>query len=152
MARCAFFVSAPTVRFLNAMEQVRLLPALQRRNIAADVYSAIAPLTGSTEFDHLRRCARALQDERWRLISSGVVDIANVRFARATIVEQWLRGQLELLGSVSPVTEILAERRCRAVEQFIRENFSPGTGQVLPLRPRGLMSSTGRGDASKTAA
>jgi len=152
MARCAFFVSAPTVRFLNVMEQIGLLPTPQRRNIAADVYSAIAPLTGSVDRDHLRRCARALQDERWRLISSGVADIDNVRFVRATIFEQWLRAQLELLGSASPVTEILAERRCRAIEQFVRENFSPGTGEVIPLHVRALMSSTGRGDASKTAA
>jgi len=152
MARCALFVSAPTVRFLNAMEQVCLLPVPQRRNIAADVYSAIAPLTGSVDRDHLRRCAQACQAERWRLIAAGVSDMADIHFARILITEQWLLARLELLSPASPVMEILAERRCRAVEAFVRDNISFPTAEIIPLHIRVSSLSTRGDDASKSAA
>jgi hypothetical protein len=153
MSQCAFFVSAPTIRFLQAMEQVRLLPAPQRRQIAADVYSEIKPLVGTRNADRLGGRARAAQDERWRLISSGVREITDVRFARTAIAEQWVLAQLELLRPASPVAEVLAERRHRAIEDFVSDNLSFETGEVIQLRGHGAAaSSTGRPNASKSAA
>src|SRR5215217_925269 len=103
MSKCAYFVSAPTVRFLQAMDQMALLPAAQRRKIAADVYSDVKWLVGSRNIDELRRCAQGAQDERWRLISSGVCEMSNPRFARAAIAEQWILARRELLHPASPV-------------------------------------------------
>jgi hypothetical protein len=105
MARNALFESAPAVRFLKTLMLVGLLPAPQQA-IAADISGAIASLAGR-DFNHLQRCARALQDERWRLISSGISTIADEAFARVTILEQWLRARLEVLRPASPISEIL---------------------------------------------
>jgi hypothetical protein len=153
MSRCAFFASAPTIRFLQAMEQVRLLPAQQRRQIAADVYSEIKPLVGTRNADQLGGCAQAAQDERWRLTASGVREITDVRFARAAIAEQWMLAQLQLLRPASPVVEVLAERRCRAIEDFVSDNLSFETGEVIRLFAHvSIPSSTGRADATKSVA
>jgi hypothetical protein len=150
MARCSFFVSAPAVRFLKTLGLVGLIPAPQRQAIAADISGAIASLAGR-DFDHLQCCARALQDERWLLISSGISTIADVAFARVTILEQWLRARLEVLRPGSPITEILAERICRAVDEFVCDNSTLPTGQVirLPAKPETLTIVDG---ASRAAA
>src|SRR3954452_15805482 len=150
MARCAFFVSAPALRFLKALELVGMLPSPQRQAIAAGISGATVSLAG-TDFDHLQGCARALQDERWRLISSGISTIADVAFARVTICEQWLRARLEVLRPTSPVTEILADRICRAVEEFVRDNTALPSGQVIPLHGKAVASSS-VDDTSRAAA
>lgn|SRR6266540_3555112 len=152
MSKCAFFMSAPTVRFLQAMEQVRLLPAAQRREIAVEVYSEIKPLVGSRNTDQLGRRAQVAQDERWRLISSGVREFTDVRFACTAIAEQWVLARLDLLRPASPVAEALAERRCRIIEDFVRDNLSFETGEVIQLHAHASVSSIGRPDASKSAA
>src|SRR3954463_9588541 len=141
MARCAFFVSAPAVRFLKTLELAGLLPSPQRQAIAAGLSGAIASLA-RTDFDQLQRCARALQDERWRLISSGISTIADVTFARVTICEQWLRARLEVLRPTSPITEILAERICRAINEFVRDNSALPIGQVVPLHGKSVPSTS----------
>ena len=152
MSRCAFFVSAPTVRFLRAMKQVSLLAAAQRWKIAIDVSSQIKSLVGSRDIDELRRCAQMAQGERWRLISSGIREMIDPRFARTAIAEQWLLARIELVHPTSPVAEILAERRCRIVEDFLLDNLSFETGEVIQLHSHAPASTTPRVDASRTAA
>jgi hypothetical protein len=138
MCRYAFFASAPTVRFLKLMERVEDLEPKKRRRVAASIYSRIKPLVSSDEPDELRTAAELAQAERWRLISQGISEIADERFAPAAIAEQWLRARLENIRAQSPVAEILAERRCRAVEQFLRNNLSFQDGEIVELRPRAL--------------
>jgi hypothetical protein len=134
------------------MEKAGLLPVAERRKIAAYVYSAISQFADKRQLDHLRRCAQACQAERWRLIAAGVCDIADVHFARTMITEQWLLARLELLSPASPVREILAERRCRAVEEFIRGNISFETAEIIPLHMRASGLTTPCDDAFKYAA
>jgi hypothetical protein len=119
MSRCAYFASAPTVRFLLAVQQLRLLPAMQRRKIAAAVFAEISALFGSREIDELRRAARRAQDERWRLIYRN-----ETRSPSLVMAEQWMLARIALAGGVSPVEEILAQKRCSAVETFISDNLS----------------------------
>jgi hypothetical protein len=104
------------------MEQLRVLPALQRRSIAAAVHAEIAPLAANLDVDALRRAARTAQDERWRLISAGTRDMTDDRFASVVVAEQWLLARLEIVGSAA-VTETLAEKRRNAIEDFIRGNL-----------------------------
>jgi hypothetical protein len=40
------------------------------------------------------------------------------------MAEQWMLARLALVGGVSPVEEILAHKRCSAVETFISDNLS----------------------------
>jgi hypothetical protein len=119
MSRCAYFASAPTVRFLLAVRQLRRLPAMQRRKIAAAVFAEISPLFGNREVDELRRAARRAQDQRWRLIYQN-----EPRSQSLVMAEQWMLARLALVGGVSPVEEILAHKRCSAVETFISDNLS----------------------------
>jgi hypothetical protein len=131
------------------MEEAGLLPIEQRGKIAADVSTAISELADERNLDHLRLCAQACQAERWRLVAAGANDLANVHFARVMITEQWLLARVELLSPGSPIREILAERRCRAVEEFVRGSFK--TAEIIPLhrKPRNLSHAD---DASKAAA
>src|SRR5829696_8745405 len=109
MSRCSFFVSAPTVRFLKSMEQVSRLSAAERRKIAADLYTEIKPLVGALHVEEMVRAADTLQDERWRLVYRGISRLTDHRFATVYIAEQWLRGRVQQLRHVSPVSEVLAE-------------------------------------------
>jgi hypothetical protein len=152
MSNCAFFVSAPTVRFLRAIEQLALLPSAQKRTIAADVYTTIKPLVGSADVAALRRAVDDVQAERWRLISTGIGEPTDARFARVALAEQWLLAQLELLRATSPVAEVLAGRRCGAIESFIRGNLSFEDGEFVQLHGHAAAASIGEGDASKSAA
>jgi len=147
MSRCAFFVSAPTVRFLRALDQLGLLPATQRRKIAAAVYAAIKPLVGSRDLDELRCAALDAQAERWRLISGGINELSDV-----AITEQWLLGQVDLVRAASPVAEVLAEKRCAAIENFIRDNIMIQSGEVIQLHGHASLRRTDRRSSSKTAA
>jgi hypothetical protein len=153
MVAPALFVSAPTVRFLRAVEKVRLLPAAQRQTIAGAVYADIKPLIGCCDLDELCAAARVAQDERWRLVSSGTCDKADIRFATVVITEQWLRAQIELVRAAAPLAEVLAEKRRDVIEEFVRDNLYVESGEVVELHKNA--SSTRReerGDSSKTAA
>src|SRR5262245_9638243 len=96
MSKCAFFVSAPTVRFLQVLAGLGLLPTAQRRRIAAEVYSRIKPLVARPDIEELQQAAHDAQDERWRLISAGIDDMSDAGFASVALTEQWLRAQIEL--------------------------------------------------------
>jgi len=152
MSRCAYFVSAPTVRFLLAIERLGLLPAAQRRKIAADVYGEIKPFFASQDVDALRRAAQGAQDERWQLISRDVRAMTDTRFATVVITEKWMLARLELVLGAAPVAEVLAEKRCDVVEKFIGKNLSFGEGEIIPLHPHISLPETDREAASKSAA
>ena len=152
MSRCAFFVSAPTVRFLRALEQLRLLDAPQRRKIAAVVYGEIKPLVGSPDIDALRRAARVAQDARWRFISTGMRDMSDVRFASTVLAEQWLLAQVELVRAASPVAEVLAAKRSDAIEGFIRDHLSFETAEVIHLHALASLRRRAEHEASEAAA
>jgi len=152
MSRSAYFVSAPTLRFLRAVEQLRLLPAPQRRRIAAGVYAEIRPHIGSPNVEELCAAARAAQDERWRLIYCGRNDMTDARFAGVVVAEQWLVAQAELVRAARPVAEVLAEKRRDAIEGFIRDNLPAEGSEVIDLHayaPHGRRDGAG---SSKTAA
>jgi hypothetical protein len=121
------------MRFLRAMERLRVLPALQRRKIAAAVHAEIAPHAANPDVDALRRAARTAQDERWRLISAGTRDMTDDRFASVVVTEQWLLARLEIVGSAAAVTETLAEKRRNAIEEFIFGNLPGATGEIVQL-------------------
>jgi len=151
MVASALFVSAPTVRFLRAVEKVRLLPAAHRQTIAVAVYANIKPLIGCCDLDELCAAARVAQDERWRLVSSGTCDKADIGFATVVITEQWLRAQIELVRAAAPIAEVLAEKRRDTIEEFIRDSLYADSGEVIALHAH-PSSQTDRGDSSKTAA
>jgi hypothetical protein len=114
------------------MEQVRMLQQADRRRLAANLYSEIKPLIGTNDHDRLQRAAAEAQDTRWRLVSMGADDCdAELRIAK--IKEQWLRSQLELLSSASPVAEVLAMKRVEVIEGFIRDQLSFDAGEVVYL-------------------
>jgi hypothetical protein len=132
--RIGYFASAPTVRFLQAMEGLCLLSATQRRKIAAAVFGEIGPLVGSRDIEELGRAARCAQDQRWRLIYRGVGEATDHRFHSTAIAEQWMLASLVLLRDASPLEEILAEKRCSVVETFIRDNLPSDCFDVVQLR------------------
>jgi len=152
MSKCAFFVSAPTVRFLQTMKELRLLPSTQQRKIAADVYGEIKPLIGTRDIDELRRAAQAAQDERWRLVSRGTRAMTDVGFATVVVTEQWLLAQREVIHASSPVAEVLAEKRCGAIEDFIRDNISFEAGEVVQLHAHVSSPRTDAGSEPDSAA
>jgi hypothetical protein len=152
MSKCAFFVSAPTVRLLQAIQKLGPLPSAQKRKIAADVYSAIKPLVTSLDIDDLRGAAQTAQDERWRLISRGIRDMTDLGFASVALAEQWLLAQIERLHTGSPVKEALADKRCEAVENFIRDNLVFEAGEVIHLHALASLRAGGQDGASKSAA
>jgi hypothetical protein len=150
MVASASFASAPTVRFLRAVDKLRLLPAGERQQIAASVYADIKPHVGSADLDEIRAAARAVQDERWRLISSGAPSkMSDVRFASVVIAEQWLRAQAELVRQAAPIAEILADKRRATIEEFIRDNLYVESGEVVELQ---AYVSERRKDSAKSAA
>src|SRR5262249_22826912 len=132
--RIAYFASAPTVRFLRAMERLRLLSATQRLKIAAAVFGEIGPLFGSRDIEELGRAARCAQDELWRLIYRGVGEATDLAQSIA-IAEQWMLASLALLRTASPMEEMLAEKRCGAVETFIRETLPSENFDVVQSPP-----------------
>ena len=133
--RTAYFASAPTVRFLQTMERLRLLPATQTLKIAAAVFGEIGPLFGSRDIEVLGRAARCAQDERWRLIYRGVGEATDHRFHITAIAEQWMLASIALLRAASPVEEMLAEKRRSAVEAFIKENLPSESFDVVQFPP-----------------
>jgi hypothetical protein len=152
MSRCAFFVSAPSVRLLRAIAELDLLPEAQRRKIAATVLAEIKPLFRSRDRDELGRVARLAQDERWRLIASDIRQMADPRFASVVMTEQWVLARLELVRGSSPVAELLAEKRCAGIEAFIRDSLPSESFEIVQLYPGATARRIQQATASRTAA
>jgi len=151
MVASAYFASAPTVRFLRAVDRLRLLPAAHRQQIASAVFARIKPFIGSHDLDEIRGAARAVQDERWRLIAAGGCKPTDAGFADIIIAEQWLLAQVEVVRAAAPIAEVLAEKRRDTIEEFIRDNLYADSGEVVALHAHA--SSPHRDHASsKTAA
>lgn len=125
-------VSAPTVRFLRAIEQLRPLPEVDRRKLAASIYSEIKPHIGTDDYDGFRRAAGEAQDGRWRMASTGA-ETSDPQLTKIKIAEQWLLSQAELLRPPSPVAEVLATKRIEVIERFIRDHLSFDAGEVIYL-------------------
>src|SRR5262249_40922188 len=98
------------------------------------VCGEIGPLFGSRDIEELGRAARCAQDERWRLIYRGVGEATDLVQSIA-IAEQWMLASLALLRTASPMEEMLAEKRCSAVETFIRENLPSENFDVVEFPP-----------------
>jgi hypothetical protein len=121
------------VRFLRAVDQLRLLPAAHRQRIASAVFARIKPFIASCDLDEVRGAARGVQDERWRLVSAGSCKPTDAGFADVVVAEQWLLAQAELIRAAAPIAEILAEKRRDAIEEFIRDNLYVDSGEVIAL-------------------
>jgi hypothetical protein len=152
MVASAYFASAPTVRFLRAVDQLRLLPAAHRQQLASAVFARIKPFIGSHDLDEIRGAARVVQDERWRLIAAGGCKPSDAGFADIIIAEQWLLAQVELIRAAAPIAEVLAEKRRDTIEEFIRDNLYADSGEVIALHAHMSSPHQDRGDSSKTAA
>jgi hypothetical protein len=50
----------------------------------------------------------------------GARDAEDAEFARATMTEQWAIAKIELITSRPIIAQILAGRRCDAIQNFIR--------------------------------
>jgi hypothetical protein len=123
----AYFLSAPTERFLGVLKRLGALPAGERMQIAAAVRARIGQLFDSSDADELRRVAQAAQDERWRSIYDGSSGPTDVGFASVLLVEQWALAKREVLDSASPIAATLAQRRRAAVEAFVQAHPDHGT-------------------------
>jgi len=119
----AYFESAPTERFLGALNRLGTLPAGDRTQIATTVFARIEQFFGSNNAEDLRGIARAAQDERWRAIYNGNGKPTDVGFASVVLVEQWALAKRETVASASSVAAVLAERRRSAIEAFIDANM-----------------------------
>jgi len=144
-------VSAPTVRFLRLLEELRRLPDTQRRKIAAGVLLVIGPLFARSDADALRQAARGAQDERWRLISEGTRDQRDVDLARVTLTEQWILAHLEIAGADAFGAQTLAEKRCAAVEAFVAENVAPESFDMIEFSLAAVPRRLGQGNRSGAA-
>jgi hypothetical protein len=151
MVASAYFASAPTVRFLRTVDQLRLLPSDERQKIATAVFTKIKPHIGSSDLSELRAAARVVQDERWRMISGGPCKMTEVRFAGVVLIEQWLLAHVEMVRAAAPIAEVLAEKRRDAIEEFIRDNLYVDSGEVIALHAHASAQHQDR-DSSKTAA
>jgi hypothetical protein len=140
MCRCAYFVSAPTVRFLRTVERLDTLPFGQRRKIAARVFEQIKPLLACRDASRLGQVVAGYQDERWRFIFRGIHDVDKEGFTVVVLTEQWIGARLEVVRGVPPVNEILAEKRCTAVECFILDNVSLESFDIVELYPNDCVS------------
>lgn len=148
MRRCSYFVSAPTVRFLRAVDRLAALSSAQRRKIAARVLENVKPLLACRDAARLGEAGARYQDERWRLISLGMHDADEDDLTVVVVTEQWIGARLELVRGVPPVVEVLAEKRCAAVERFILDNIALESFEIVDLYPQG----SGLNDARQEAA
>jgi hypothetical protein len=112
-----------TERFFGSMLRLRSLPKGRQQQIAQTAFAAIQPSLGSMDINDLRQLRRRCQDERALLIYEGAREFTDARYAAAILVEQWALARLELIEARSLVTEILAERRRKAIEDFVRDNL-----------------------------
>jgi hypothetical protein len=117
------FLVSPTQRFLRHMQEVRSFPQERRRRIAVQVFADIRAYLDVRNAGDLQELRRNAQERRATLIYAGARDFTDVRFAAATIIEQWALARMKSVATWSLATEVLAERICRAVEDFLRENL-----------------------------
>ena len=105
------------------MHQLRFLAEQQQQQIAAAVFSEMRLLLGTSDLTALHQLRRHYQDERAILIYEGARDFSDSRYAAAALIEQWAIARSELLAPRSLAAEILAERCCKAIEDFVRDNL-----------------------------
>jgi hypothetical protein len=105
------------------MQELQSLPHETRRRIATGAADEIKPLLRNRAADAVRELRRRAQDERWRLVSQGIRNWTDVRFGPVALSEQWAIARLEVIDGAHPIREILAERRLRAIESFLRESL-----------------------------
>jgi lauroyl/myristoyl acyltransferase len=105
------------------MQELQTLPPEIRRGIARRVADEIGPLLGKRAADAVRELRRRAQDERWRLLSQGIRSWSDARFGPVVLSEQWAIAELEILDGAHPIREILAERRLRAIDFFLRDSL-----------------------------
>ena len=117
------FASAPTERFLRSLQELQSLPAATRRGIATSTVEEIRPLLKSRAATAIQALRRRTQDERWRLVAQGIRGWQDVRFGAVALSEQWAIAKLEIIEGAHPIQEILAERRLRAIESFLRDSL-----------------------------
>jgi hypothetical protein len=117
-------LTGPTEQFLRSMCQIRSLGEEERQQIAAQVFAEIEPLVKTFDLSELRQLRRRFQDERALLIYEGARDFSDARYAVAVLIEQWAIGRAELITARSLITKIFAERRCKAIEDFVRDNLT----------------------------
>src|SRR5262249_44483203 len=130
--RLAYFASAPTVRFVRAIERLGRLSANQRLRIAADVFAEIEPLVGSRNIEELAGAARSAQDARWRLIYCGTREPSD-HLDSTAIADTWTLRSVELPRAASPVEELLARKRRSAVEEFVWDNLRSESSEMVRL-------------------
>ena len=75
------------------------------------------------DLQDLRSLRRKAQEERALLIYAGARDFNDTEFAVATMVQEWASARLVLCGSDSVATKVPAERRTKAIEDFVRDNL-----------------------------
>lgn len=117
------FLVSQTQRFWRQMEQIRLLPKAHRSRIAEQIFREIRPYLERADADDLRELRRHAQERRAILLYAGARDFTDVRFAEATIIEQWALARMELNVSRSLTEDVLAERCLNAIEDFVRNNL-----------------------------
>jgi hypothetical protein len=115
--------TSSTKRLLQVVEQLRSLPEMQRRTIASRVFAELSPWLDTMDLQDLRSLRRKAQDERALRIYAGARDFSDIEFALATMMQEWVSAKLELCGSDSLATKVPAERRIKAIEDFVRDNL-----------------------------
>ena len=75
------------------------------------------------DLQDLRSLRRKAQDERAALLYAGARDFNDIAFAVATMMQEWASAKLELCGSDTLATKVPAERRIKAIEDFVRDNL-----------------------------
>jgi hypothetical protein len=117
------FLTRSNERFLRSIFQMRCLAKEHRRQIAAHVFAEIQSLLETDDIVQLRQLRRQYQHERALLIYDGARDFSDPRYAAAVLIEQWAIARSEIIMRRSLVTEVLAERCCKTIEDFVRDNL-----------------------------
>jgi hypothetical protein len=94
------------------------------------VFAGVRPYLDIRNAGDLQELRRNAQEQRATLIYAGARDFTDVRFAAATITEQWALARMKSVATWSLATEVLAERICKAVEEFLRENLPEERGDA----------------------
>ena len=145
-------MSAPTVRFLRTVEQLSQFSTAERNTIAVDLYTEIKPFVVAVDLDEMLCAAEALQGRRWGLVYRGVSRFTDREFATVVMAEHWLRGRVEQIRGGSPVGEVLAEKRCGAIERFILDTLSFEIGEVVELHATDALQPKFAADSIRRAA
>jgi hypothetical protein len=105
------FLLRSTQRFFHEMQRIRSLPKMQRTRIAIGVLADIRPYLQIEDAGDLQELRRYAQERRALLTYEGARDFTDVRFATATMTEQWAIAKSQLVASRSLAMDILAELR-----------------------------------------